>query len=96
MEGSYHYLFNGHNTLINFLRDRGLLLLEPKTYVEYQELNQLIRAAYGEDFDDNYKNFGEIYITAVSPLRAYLKSLAGFDEGKLYKQPENVLSSMVM
>ncbi|MCQ8901649.1 MULTISPECIES: type IV secretory system conjugative DNA transfer family protein [Acinetobacter calcoaceticus/baumannii complex] len=74
--------------LLTFLRDRGLLLLEPKTYVEYQELNQLIRAAYGEDFDDNYKNFGEIYITAVSPLRAYLKSLAGFDEGKLYKQPE--------
>jgi hypothetical protein len=74
--------------LLTFLRDRGLLLLEPKTYVEYQELNQLIRAAYGEDFEDNYKNFGEIYITAVSPLRAYLKSLAGFDETKLYKQQE--------
>src|SRR5690606_34420506 len=44
--------------LLTFLRDRGLLLLEPQTYVEYQELNQLIRAAYGEDYEENYKNFG--------------------------------------
>ena len=72
--------------ILTFLRDRGLLLLQPKTYVEYQELNLIIRVAYGEDFEKYYKIFGEKYITAVSPLRAYLGSLAGFDESRMYKQ----------
>ncbi|WP_173912864.1 hypothetical protein [Acinetobacter sp. Marseille-Q1618] len=75
-------------TILCFLRDRGLILLEPKTYVEYQELSPLIRIAYGEDYHENYKRFGEKYNTAVSPLRAYLGSLAAFDANKLYKQHE--------
>lgn len=72
--------------LLTFLRDRGLLLLQPKTYVEYQELNLIIEVCYGKDYERNYKIFGEKYLTAISPLRAYLGSLAGFDEKRMTKQ----------
>lgn len=62
--------------------------LEETKVDRYLELKRLICVTYGEDYEDNFKTFGENYSTAVSPLRLYLKSLARFDETKLYDQLE--------
>ena len=65
--------------------------LDGKKVVEYLELSRLIRAAYGEDYENSFKKYGEEYNSAVSPLRSYLKSLTGFDESKIYDQPEKTI-----